>query len=108
MHKIEIKPLSVNEAWMGRRFKTSAYRIYEKSVGYLLPKIKIPSPPLQINYEFGFSSSGSDIDNPVKMINDLLQKKYGFNDNQVYKMVITKKLVKKGQEYIKFKICSLT
>ena len=26
---IEIKPLSVNTAWKGRRFKTDAYKAYE-------------------------------------------------------------------------------
>ena len=104
MHKIEVKPLSVNEAWQGRRFKTSAYKNYIRSVGYLLPKIKLPEPPFEVHYEFGFSSHGSDLGNPEKMLTDILAKRYGFNDNQIGRMVMVKVVVKKGQEYIKFKI----
>lgn len=104
MHKIEVKPLSVNNAWRGKRYKTPAYNIYQHSVGYLLPKIKMPEPPFQVNYEFGFSNPSSDLDNPVKMITDILQNKYNFDDRDIYKMVMVKKIVPKGKEYIKFKI----
>jgi len=39
--RINYKPLSVNEAWQGKRFKTKAYKDYEKSLMLLLPKIVI-------------------------------------------------------------------
>ena len=107
MIKVNIRPLSVNDAWKGRRSKTPEYKRYENSVGFLLPKIKLPAPPYKICFEFGFSNPQSDYDNPVKPLQDILQKKYGFNDKDIYQAEIKKVLVPKGQEYIAFEITSL-
>lgn len=104
MIKISIKPLSVNEAWQGRRFKTEKYIRYERDVLFLLPKIKLPDPPYKISYEFGLSNTLSDIDNPVKPITDILQKKYGLNDRDIYEAHLIKVITLKGEEYIKFNI----
>ena len=35
---------------------------------------------------------------------DGLQDMYGFNDSQIYKLNLSKAIVKKGEEYIKFEI----
>lgn len=100
MKKINIRPLSVNRAWKGKRFKTEEYKQYEKDLGLLLPKdIKVKSG---LSLEFGFSSKLSDIDNPVKPFIDILQKKYGFNDRDLILLIIKKRIVAKGEEYIKF------
>jgi Holliday junction resolvase RusA-like endonuclease len=108
MIKIEIKPLSVNQAWKGRRFKTDAYKAFEKLLLMSLPKnIDVPSDRLKIVFEFGFSSTLSDIDNPVKMTLDVLSKKYNFNDRKAYRLEVDKVDVKKGEEYIKFEITKL-
>ena len=104
MVKIDIKPLSVNKAWQGRRFKTEVYKQYRKDVASMLTAIKLPEPPYELNLEFGFSSKASDLDNPVKLFQDILSTKYGFNDNQIYRLVVEKRIVKKGEEYIKFLI----
>lgn len=101
---IQIKPLSVNKVWQGKRFKTPAYKQYERDILLLLPKLDIPKEPLFIELTFGFSNKLSDIDNPVKPFIDIMQKKYGFNDSQIYKMVLNKVIVPKGSEYIDFKI----
>jgi len=102
--KININPLSVNKAFKGRRFKTDEYKRYEKELLYLLPALKVPKGELFISLSFGFSSKLKDIDNPVKLFIDILQKKYNFNDRDVYKLNVTKEIVKKGKEFIKFKI----
>ena len=102
--RINIKPLSSNEAWKGRRFKTPVYKKYERDVLLMLPRLKVPDGELIAYYKFGFSSRNSDWDNPVKMIQDILQKKYGFNDNKIYKAVTCKEIVPKGQEYIEFSL----
>lgn len=103
--RLEIKPLSVNEAWRGRRFKTPKYKKYEQAVLLMLPRMNIPKDKhLEIKLEFGFSSAASDVDNPVKCFIDCLQKKYCFNDKNVYRLLVEKKLVKKGSEYIFFEI----
>jgi Holliday junction resolvase RusA-like endonuclease len=105
--KIMIKPLSVNMAWAGKRFKTPAYKKYEKDVIKLLPKIKLPKAPYKLYLRFGFSNKASDLDNPVKNFVDLLQKSYKFNDKEIYRLLIEKEIVKKGGEYISFKIESI-
>ena len=102
---IQIKPLSVNEAWQGQRFKTRSYQDYERRALLLLPPIlDIPAGDLSIILEFGFSNRASDLDNPVKPIMDILQKRYGFNDAQVMHYQLIKKIVPKGSEYIAFSI----
>ena len=107
MIKIDIKPLSVNEAWQGKRFKTKDYKVYERTLLFMLPKLTLPDPPFKIEMEFGFSNSLSDWDNPIKPLQDILQKKYGFNDKDVFKAIVTKEKVAKGKDYLKFKISQL-
>jgi len=105
MIKIDIKPLSVNEAWRGKRFKTDAYNKYQRALLLLLPKVyELPSPPYELHLEFGFSSSASDWDNPIKPFQDVLATKYKFNDKLIKKGIVTVNQVKKGFEYVKFDI----
>ena len=106
--RINIKPLSVNEAWQGKRFKTKKYKQYERDVLLMLPKVKINDVPMMLAINFGFSNKMSDIDNPVKCFVDCLQKKYGFNDRNIHRMILVKEFVKKGDEYIEFNIVELT
>ena len=74
----------------------------------ILPKkYQIPDGKLKIKLEFGFSSAGSDGDNPIKPLIDVLQKKYNFNDNRIYRYEIDKVLIKKGFEYVKFSLESM-
>lgn len=101
---VDIVPMSVNKAWQGKRFKTKEYKEYEKSVLWLLPNVDIPSGDLQINLNVYFSNKNSDIDNVAKPFIDILQKKYGFNDSRVYRLVMTKYIVPKGKENIEFVI----
>jgi len=107
MRTINIKPLSINCAFQGKRFKTNKYKNYEKSCFLLLPKIKVPEGKLKVDLVFGFSSKLSDADNPVKCFIDILQKKYDFNDNKIYEYSIKKVDVKKGSEFIEFNITSI-
>jgi len=107
MNRVDIKPLSVNEVWQGRRFKTKKYKAYEKEVIYTLRPMVIPEGPLQINLKFGFSNSASDFDNPVKPFVDCLQKKYGFNDKRIRRAIIDIEMVKKGNEFIEFELIQL-
>jgi len=102
--RINIKPLSVNQVWQGRRFKTPIYKKYENELLFMLPKMKIPEGKLELTIVFGFSSSASDWDNPIKPFQDILQKRYSFNDSRVYKATIIKEIVKKGEEFIEFNI----
>ena len=101
--RVEIKPLSVNEAWQGKRFKSKDYQNYEKEVLLKLhPHTFTVKQPIELNLLVGFSNSASDADNIVKPFVDILQKKYGFNDKFIYRLVVEKVIVKKGAEFIEF------
>jgi Holliday junction resolvase RusA-like endonuclease len=59
---------------------------------------------IKLAIEFGFSSKLSDIDNCLKTFIDCLVKKYGVDDRYIIELHVFKAIVKKGEEYIKFKI----
>ncbi len=105
--RVDIKPLSVNQVWQGKRFKTPAYKKYEAELMAILPDIEIPDGPLFIELEWGFSSAASDWDNPIKPFQDVLQKRYLFNDSRVMEAYVIKRKVKKGEEYIIFNITKM-
>jgi Holliday junction resolvase RusA-like endonuclease len=103
MHRCRIKPLSVNEAYMGRKRKTSKYRTYEVVLPTLLPEIKVPhTGDLGLKVTWGFSSAASDIDNPLKPFLDVLQTTYGFNDKRITELIVNKVRTDKGEEFIEF------
>ena len=101
--KLNIKPLSVNSAWQGKRFKTPAYKQYERDVLILLPNIVL-SEFKTLELTFGMSNSLSDIDNPTKLIIDIMQKKYNVNDRDLTRLVLNKVKTKKGEEFILIKL----
>jgi Holliday junction resolvase RusA-like endonuclease len=114
MPKIDIKPLSVNEAWQGRRFKTKAYDKYISDMLMLLPPLRVSSEgdkplngKIELEITFGLSSCAADIDNPLKCFIDCLQKKYDFDDKMIYRLIVNKEIVKKGKEFIEFNIKNL-
>lgn len=106
--KLNEKPLSINEAWQGKRFKTPIYKSYEETILLTMPKGKVDSEEmLRIEFFFGFSNKASDLDNPVKLLLDIAQKKYGFNDKNVFELNVRKCIVKKGDEFIQMGIYKL-
>jgi Holliday junction resolvase RusA-like endonuclease len=105
--RLDIKPLSINAAFKGRRFKTDKYKDYERAVLAMLPKMTVPEGYLSLTLRFGFSSKNADIDNPVKLVCDILQKKYGFNDRLIKRLVVDVEHVAKGKEFIDWEIEAL-
>jgi len=107
--RINIKPLSINEAWKGKLKPTGAQTKYKRDVGMLLrPDKNIPTEGnLTVEIVFGFSSKAADIDNPLKLFLDCLQDYYGFDDKQIYELIVKKEVVKRGQEYIDYFIKSV-
>ena len=99
--RVEIKPLSVNQAWKGRRFKTDKYKQFEHDLYFILPN-KRPeiSDMIRVELFFGFSSVLSDLDNPIKMVLDVLQKKYSFNDRDIFELNVRKCIVESGKDFI--------
>jgi hypothetical protein len=105
--KIPIKPMSVNVAWQGKRYKTKEYRQYEKDVALFLKPMEIPEGPLEVNYLFGVSNLGFDTGNAEKPFSDILSKYYGINDNRFHRIVMEKVKVPKGEEFTSFNILAL-
>jgi Holliday junction resolvase RusA-like endonuclease len=110
MIKLDIKPLSLNKAYSGRRFKTKETKKYCRDLMILLPKndYRISAgDKLELTIKYGFSNAACDTDNHAKVFQDVLQDKYNFNDKQIYALLQYKSVVKKGDEYIKFEIKKL-
>ena len=103
MITINIKPLSVNQAWGGRTFKSAAYKKYTKEVPLLLPtELQLPPGKLVLLFKWYFSSVASDIDNPIKPMQDLICDYYQVDDKHIYLAMQEKKLVKRGKERVEF------
>jgi len=105
--RVEIKPLSVNQAFQGKRFKTKLYLAYEKEMYFKLKPMTLPEAPYHLKIDVGMSSSLADIDNFLKPFIDILQKKYGFNDRDITKLSVMKYKVPKGQEFIEFYVTNI-
>lgn len=108
MARIDIKPLSVNDAYRGRRFATKELTQYKSDLGWLLPKMEVPKGPLAVRYVFGVSSGRSDVDNLVKCLQDAIADRYGFNDMMIYRIEMEKVVVQKGKEFVEFEIEELS
>lgn len=92
---IQARPLSVNEAWQGRRFKTPKYEAYEKELFFLLSKEDRTTPiegMVMIHYRFFFKNhKARDFDNPVKPLQDILVKIGVLKDDRyIYRALIDK------------------
>ena len=83
--KLDIKPLSVNQVWRGRRFKTPEYKQYEKDVSLLLcsQRLLYKNSSLKEDNKYYFEVSYIfylrnfhcfDIDNCIKPLQDILVK----------------------------------
>ncbi len=111
MIKLQIKPLSANNIWKGRKIKTKDYIKYERIIAYYVEQltelIKIPeAKKLIFVIRFGFSSRGSDVSNPIKATEDVLQNLLSYNDNQTYLLIAEKTIVPKGEEFFEFEFYS--
>lgn len=100
---IEIKPLSINAAFQGRRFKTPAYNQYEKDLAILLPKIMYTGL-VKIDYTFYLKNFlMTDVDNLIKPLQDIIVKAGIIEDDRKI-ISLTAKKVKSGVNGIEFKI----
>lgn len=105
MNSVNLKILTVNQCWQGRRFKTPAHTKYRSQLHIALPDgVIVPDCDLEVTYNFRVSNKRSDYDNLIKSFQDALCSKYGFDDSQIYKATITKEIVKKGEEGADFEI----
>ena len=112
MNRIKYKPISVNRAWQGRRFKSDGYKIFKRDLCILLTmfkkklKNKLIGKPLFAHYRWGVSNFRSDVDNPTKPFQDVLFDRLypETDDHKVEVMLLEKVPVKKGDEFIEFHV----
>lgn len=99
------KPLSVNRAYTGRKRRSVWLKGFNTRVLRELPKGSIPNKGnLTLTITCGVSNRRSDLDNLLKPFIDCLQLAYGFDDSQIYYITARKKIVRKGDEYINWRI----
>jgi len=91
--EIPLKPISVNEAFQGRKFKTKKCKQYEKDIvnflGFWKEKIE---GKIEIHYTFYLiNHSRTDYDNLIKITQDMLVNRgYLVDDSKIYKAIIEK------------------
>jgi len=108
---LKTKPLSVNQAWQGRRFKTTKYKDYEKEITALLRQYKLVRGVFKgkVGVDIIFflkRASATDIDNPVKLILDVLVKNGIIEDDRnIWKLKIEKK--KSDRDFMEIEISKI-
>lgn len=92
--------MSANKMYLGRKRKGAEYREFEGNMSRVLPDNFSPpaSGKMKVLIYVKYKTAASDIDNCIKTTLDVLQKKYGFNDNKVYDLRVIKDTCKKGEE----------
>ena len=105
--EIIIHPLSVNECWKGRRFKTPAYKSYEKELCALLPRQKMIKGMVKVDFFFGHPNAmKTDVDNLLKPLLDIITKA-GYIEDDRYVMELSAKKEKTDIAGIRIKITKL-
>lgn len=92
--KINIKPLSTNSLWRGRKFKTPEYDRYIRELLQLLPP-QINIDKEHINLRFHLKKkvfSKSDVDNLIKPVLDILKKKGIIEDDRYIRKITAEKV----------------
>ena len=90
----DFKPLSVNKAWQGRRFKSKDYNNYEKEAMIILGRAKKTIDEfVEIEYVFHLKNCNrTDIDNLIKPLQDIIVKcGYISDDRKIRKITAEKK-----------------
>ena len=107
---VPVKSLSINQAFQGRRFKSSKYVDFCRDVCKVLPFAKKTiKGECMIDYTFYESNyKMSDVDNRIKTMQDMLVNlNYIADDKQIIELRARKKQCKKGEEKIIIEIVEL-
>lgn len=104
---LKVKPLSINAAYSGRRFKTEGYRDFSDEVLYLLPRrFEKICGELSMKYIFHVKNyEKSDVDNMVKTIQDLLVQSEIIADDKHIKEIYCRKEKVEDSKDEKIEIC---
>lgn len=107
MFKLRIKPISVNEMYKGRKFRTKKCHLFKEQMALHLrdldlPKL-LPKEEFFMIYRF-YTSSQNDVDNLIKATQDSICTSLGTDDRYISGLFVRKIKVKKGEERIEFDV----
>lgn len=104
---LNVKPISVNAVWQGKRFKTKVYKDYEKELLYFLKRYKplnAKTKYYKVNLLFGIKNFAlTDVDNLVKPLMDIIVKAGIIKDDR-YVAEYNIKKIKSENNFIKIGI----
>ncbi len=105
---IPLKPLSINIAWQGQRFKTKDYKQYENDFYKVVSRAKKPlTGNISVKYVFFLKNcSRTDVDNLIKPTQDLLVKRGYIEDDRKIVHIDARK-IKSMTDYIHIEIESV-
>jgi len=112
MMKFEFKPISVNDAYTGKRHSTAAKKIFMHNMARALREVEIDcKPPFKMSWVF-YISARSDLDNCLKIAQDCLFEHFKnthtkIDDNMVHKIEAEKVVCKKWEECFYVEIDSI-
>jgi len=100
---LNIKPLSVNKQYKGRKWPTDELKAYKREMPLLLPiDLQLPPNKLVLLFRFHFKRKASDVDNCCKAAQDIITNHYGVDDKEIF-MTMNEKIVNsKEPEYLEF------
>ena len=80
---LNIKALSVNAAYQGRRFSTTTKKQFDKALSLLLPSVQVEGDYYRVAYDFHLTNfGGTDQDNLVKVLQDCIVRKGIISDDR--------------------------
>lgn len=96
---LAIRPMSINEAFQGRRFKTRAAKQYDAALALMLPNKKEPGPYYAVTYIFRIKNCWlRDYDNCIKQLQDCIVRRGIISDDRkIVRAVIEKYPAKKDE-----------
>lgn len=107
--ELDIKPLSTNKMYTGRKRKSVWYKAYQREVHKKLEESGLFDPTKKVvgtyklELEIGVSNSAFDASNAIKPFEDILSGHFKFNDKIIFFVSCRKYVVYKGEEFLRFK-----
>jgi Holliday junction resolvase RusA-like endonuclease len=106
--RMDIKPVSVNACWQGRRFKTDDYKKYERDASLILscvPREEFSQTgKIELNIKFYFQRVwNKDLDNFLKPLLDILTKNRLIADDRFIAKLTVEKM-QSASDYIEIQI----
>lgn len=106
MLRINLKPISVNKAWQGRRFKSKEYKGFEQDFLLELSKMDIQKTEGEYGMTLHFhmkNALASDLSNFIKTTEDIIVKAGLVDDDRFCKQMVVRKY-KSPEDYFEFDI----